>query len=145
MLAELAEHWKRQPKSGAMPTGRAPIESAALRQMDAEVARIDRRLEDWIVQSERNKDLRAVRHAAIEQQREETRRLELDHAVAEAKLDELQRAIETLRAERDQAQQQAAVVSAHLAGLEERRRGAEEAFTRIDRMYADLERRVQPA
>ncbi len=41
-----------------------------------------------------------------------------------------------------QAQQQAAAVSALLAGLEERSRGAEAAFTRIDRMYGDLERRV---
>ena len=33
-------------------------------------------------------------------------------------------------------------ISAILAGLEERSRGAEAAFTRIDRMYGDLERRV---
>ncbi len=33
-------------------------------------------------------------------------------------------------------------VAAVLAGLEERSRGAEAAFTRIDRMYGDLERRV---
>ena len=38
--------------------------------------------------------------------------------------------------------QEAAQVSAQLAGLEERRSGAAAAFERIDRMYADLERRV---
>ncbi len=143
MLAELAARLDSTSEERRNADRESANQSAALRQMDAEAARIERRLEDWIVQSERNKDLRAVRHSAIEQQREEMRRLELEHAVAEAKLDELQRAMEALRAERDQAQQQAAAVSAQLAGLEERRRGAEEAFSRIDRMYAGLERRVQ--
>ena len=39
-------------------------------------------------------------------------------------------------------QQAAAQATAELAGLEERRRGAEGAFQRIDRLHADLERRV---
>jgi chromosome segregation protein len=34
-------------------------------------------------------------------------------------------------------------MTAELAGLEERRRGAEAAFQRIDRVFADLSRRVQ--
>ncbi len=34
-------------------------------------------------------------------------------------------------------------MTAELAGLEERRRGAEAAFQRIDRLFSDLERRVQ--
>jgi chromosome segregation protein len=50
--------------------------------------------------------------------------------------------MEELRYQREEAQQQAASVAAILAGLEERSRGAEAAFTRIDRMYGDLERRV---
>ncbi len=117
-------------------------QSAALRQMDAEVARLERRRDDWIVQSERNKDLRRTRQASIESQREETARLEAEHATAEAKLNELQGSVEELRRQREEAQQQAAAVAAILAGLEERSRGAEAAFTRIDRMYGDLERRV---
>ncbi len=44
---------------------------------------------------------------------------------------------------REGLQQEAAQVTAELAGLEERRRGAEAAFQRIDRLHADLERRVQ--
>jgi chromosome segregation protein len=39
-------------------------------------------------------------------------------------------------------QQEAAQLTAELAGLEERRRGAEAAWQRIDRLHADLERRV---
>ena len=48
-----------------------------------------------------------------------------------------------LRQKREGLQQEAAQVTAELAGLEERRRGAEAAFQRIDRLHADLERRVQ--
>ena len=117
-------------------------QSAALRQMDAEVARLDRRRNDWIIQSERNKDLRGVRQAVIEEKRDEVARLEADHATAEHKAATLQQDMEELRRQREHAQQQAAAISAQLAGLEERSRGAEAAFVRIDRMYGDLERRV---
>ena len=117
-------------------------QSAALRQINAEVARLERRLEDWRVQSERNKDLRSVRQASIEEKRDEVAALEGEHAAAEIKVNELQQNMEHLRLEREQAQQQAAAVAALLAGLEERSRGAEAAFSRIDRMYGDLERRV---
>jgi chromosome segregation protein len=117
-------------------------QSAALRQMEAEAARVERRLEDWIVQNERNRDLRVARSQGIEEKRQEARRLEAEHEVLEQKLNEAQQNMEALRDQREQAQQEAAAVSAQLAGLEERRRGAEAAFTRIDRMHADLERRV---
>jgi chromosome segregation protein len=48
-----------------------------------------------------------------------------------------------LRQKRESLQQEAAQVTAELAGLEERRRGAEAAYQRIDQLHADLERRVQ--
>jgi len=47
-----------------------------------------------------------------------------------------------MRQRREGLHQEAAQVTAELAGLEERRRGAEAAFQRIDRLHADLERRV---
>jgi chromosome segregation protein len=50
--------------------------------------------------------------------------------------------VEELRVAREEAQQQAAQVSAELAGLEERRRGAQSAFERVDRMFVDLMQRV---
>ena len=56
--------------------------------------------------------------------------------------EELQTAVAATRAARDTAQAAAAQVSAELAGLEERRRGAEAGFSRIDRMFADGERRA---
>ena len=142
LLQELAAQSERISEERRQAERESANQSAALRQMDAEVAKLERRRNDWIVQSERNKDLRRVRQAAIETQREETARLEAEHAAAETKLNELQRNMEELRWQREEAQQQAAAVSAVLAGLEERSRGAEAAFTRIDRMYGDLERRV---
>src|SRR5208283_2019433 len=54
----------------------------------------------------------------------------------------LQAQLNLLRQKREDLQQEAAQVTAELAGLEERRRGAEAAFQRIDRLHADLERRV---
>ena len=117
-------------------------QSAALRQMDSEVQRLERRLQDWTLQSERNKDARAAKQSFIEQKHEEAHRLESEHEQAEAGLSELQRAVEELRQAREEAQQHAAIVSAELAGLEERRRGAEAAFSRIDRMYGELAQRV---
>lgn len=117
-------------------------QSAALRQMDSEVQRLERRLQEWTLQNERNRDARAAKQTFIEQKREEEQRIEAEHEQAEAGLGELQRSVDELRQAREEAQQQAAQVSAELAGLEERRRGAEQAFARIDRMYSELTQRV---
>jgi chromosome segregation protein len=142
LLNELAAHSEKLSEERRNAEKESANQSAALRQMDAEVARLQRRLDDWIVQGERNKDLRNVRQALIDSKREESARHEAEHAAAEIKANELQQNMEQLRQQREQLQQQAAEVSAHLAGLEERSRGAEAAFARIDRMYGDLERRV---
>ena len=117
-------------------------QGAALKQMEGEAQRIERRLEEWEAQAARNKDAREAKRTGIDQKREETVRLEAEHAQAEAGLDELQAQLATLRQMREGLQQEAAQVTAELAGLEERRRGAEAAFQRIDRLHADLERRV---
>jgi chromosome segregation protein len=115
---------------------------AALKQMEGETQRIERRLQDWTIQAARNKDACEAKRVSIAGKREETARLEAEHAQAEAGLDELQAQLALLRQKREGLQQEAAQVTAELAGLEERRRGAEAAFQRIDRVHADLERRV---
>ncbi len=117
--------------------------TAALRQMDAEVRRLQGRAQQWTIENERNKDARRAKDEFIASKREETQRLETNHEAAEAALGELQRSVEELRGAREAAQNDASAVSAELAGLEERRRGAEMAFARIDRMYGDLAQRVQ--
>jgi chromosome segregation protein len=120
----------------------AANQGAALKQMEAEAQRIERRLQDWASQAARNKDAREAKTVAIDQKREETQRLESERATAEAALDQSQAQLDQLRQKREGLQQEAAVVTAELAGLEERRRGAEAAFQRIDRLHSDLERRV---
>ena len=115
---------------------------AALKQMEAETQRVERRLQEWVAQAARNKDARDAKQTGIAKNREETVRLEAEHAAAEAGLDELQAKLAILRQSREDLQQEAARLTAELAGLEERRRGAEAAFQRIDRLHADLERRV---
>ena len=120
----------------------AANQGAALKQMESETQRVERRLQEWTAQAARNKDAREAKHAVIDQKRDETHRLEAEHATAEAALDELQGQLEALRQKREGLQQEAAHFTAELAGLEERRRGAEAAFQRIERLHADLERRV---
>jgi chromosome segregation protein len=115
---------------------------AALKQMESEAQRIERRLGDWGVQAARNKDACEIKRKSIEINRAEMTRLESEHAQAEASLDSLQAQLDTLRQKREVVQEEAAQLTAELAGLEERRRGAEAAFQRIDRLHADLERRV---
>ena len=116
---------------------------ASLKQMDSEAQRIGRRLQDWTAQAARNKEAVEIKRASIEQKREEATRLEAEHRQAEAGLDEHQAQLALLRQQREQVQQQAAQMTAELAGLEERRRGAQSAFERIDRLHADLVRRVE--
>ena len=133
---ELLNEQRRQAERDAANQG------AALKQMESEVQRIERRLQEWILQASRNKDAREQKHGLIGQKLEEAERLESEHKAAEIRLEELQQSLSELRQNREALQQEAARVTAELAGLEERRRGAESAFQRIDRLHADLERRA---
>ena len=110
--------------------------------MEAETQRVERRLQEWTAQAARNKD---AREAKSEHRRRSAKRRcgwRPSTRAAEAALDALQAELATLRQKRETLQQEAAQVTAELAGLEERRRGAEAAFQRIDRLHGDLERRV---
>ena len=116
-------------------------QGAALRQMEAEVRRLEQRMQNWMLEDERNKDARASRENQIAQRRDETQRYEQEHREAEQKQNEYQAEVDAKRQAREERQQAAALVIAELAGLEERKRGAETSFARIDRVYADLGRR----
>ncbi|HEY2467458.1 MAG TPA: chromosome segregation protein SMC [Terracidiphilus sp.] len=133
---ETRDEERRQAESDAANQG------AALKQMENEAQRIERRLQDWMTQAQRNKEARDAKHVVIEQKREETVRLEAERATAEAALDQQQNQLAVMRQTRETLQHEAAKLTAELAGLEERRRGAEAAFQRIDRLHSDLERRV---
>jgi chromosome segregation protein len=116
---------------------------ATLKQMEGESQRIERRMQEWTLQAARNKDACDAKRSSIDQKREELMRLDAEHAQAEKGHDEQQAQLNLMREKREALQQEAAQLTAQLAGLEERRRGAEASFQRIDRLYADLERRVQ--
>jgi len=116
---------------------------ATLKQMEGEAQRIERRMQEWTLQAARNKDACDAKRGSIDQKREELMRLEAEHAQAEKGHDEQQAQLNLMREKREALQQEAAQLTAELAGLEERRRGAEASFQRIDRLYADLDRRVQ--
>ena len=141
-LAELTRQLDLKSEERRNAERESANHSAALRQMESEVQRLERRLQDWTLQNERNKDARAAKQTFIEQKREEEQSLVAKQVAVEAGLSELQQSVEELRLAREEAQQQAAQISAELAGLEERRRGAQSAFERVDRMFADLMQRV---
>jgi chromosome segregation protein len=141
-IEELAAQLEARSEERRLAERDTADQGAALKQMEGETQRVERRLQEWTSQAARNKEAREAKGSHIAQKREETARLETEHAQAEAGLDELQAQLAMLRQKREGLQQEAAQVTAELAGLEERRRGAEAAFQRIDRLHADLERRV---
>ncbi len=130
-------------KSAAPPSATPPTRVPRSSKWKVEVQRIDRRLQEWHLQAGRNKDARESKRAAIDAKREETVRLEAEHTKSEGELDTQQAALAEMRHKREGLQQEAAQLTAELAGFEERRRGAEASFQRIDRLHADLQRRVQ--
>ena len=116
---------------------------AALRQMEAEVARIERRLQDWALTSERNRDALSQKADLIARRQQEAAAFENERATLEASLGELQARMEELRSQREQLQQAAAAAAADLAGLEERRRNAQANFEQTTRLYNGQNQRIQ--
>ena len=107
---------------------------AALRQMESETARIERRLQEWSLASERNREARARKQELIAQRQQEAATFETEREGLEAQLGDLQGQLEGLRAQREELQQAAAEASAALAGLEERRRNAASNYEQTRRM-----------
>ncbi len=141
-LADLTKTLDAKSEERRLAERDSANQSAALRQMEMEAQRLERRLQEWTIESDRNRDARGSREAFLEQRRDQAQQMEAVYQAAEAGIEELQRRVAELRATREAAQQEAARLSAELAGLEERCRGAEAAFQRIDRMFRELEFRV---
>jgi chromosome segregation protein len=125
---------------------------AALRQMESETARIERRLQEWALASERNREARAKKQELIAQRQQEAASFETEREGLEAQLAELQGQLEGLRAQREELQQAAAEASAALAGLEERRRNAAANYEQTRRMaetqgarIAQIEQQIETA
>jgi chromosome segregation protein len=116
---------------------------AALRQMESEVARIERRLQDWALTSERNRDARNQKADLIARRQQEASALDEERSHFESGLTALQEQLEGLRLRREELQQAAAAASAALAGLEERRRNAAANFEQTNRLYNGQNQRIQ--
>jgi len=116
---------------------------AALRQMEQEIGRIERRLQEWTLAGERNRDARAAKQELISRKQHEAAAFEAEREGLEQQMAELQQRLDGLRAERDGLQQAAAEASAALAGLEERRRNAAANFEQTTRMVQAQNVRIQ--
>ena len=116
---------------------------AALRQMESEVARIERRLQEWSLTSERNRDARHEKTDLISRRQQEAAAFEEERAALEAGLAALQEQLNGLRARREDLQLSAAAASAALAGLEERRRNAAANFEQTTRLHNSQTQRIQ--
>ncbi len=115
---------------------------AALRQMESETARIERRLQEWMLATDRNRDARNQKADLIAQRQEQAAGLEAERAALEAQLAELTAEVTTLHTQREELQQAAAEASAALAGLEERRRNAQANFEQTSRMFNSQQQRI---
>ncbi|MDP9038290.1 MAG: chromosome segregation protein SMC, partial [Acidobacteriota bacterium] len=115
---------------------------AALRQMESEIARIERRLQEWTLASERSRDAQAQRREAIARKQAEAAAFDAERVTLDGQLAEIQQRLEGLRGERERLQQAAAEASAALAGLEERRRNAAAAFEQTSRMVNGQRARI---
>lgn len=116
---------------------------AALRQMESEAARIERRLQEWSLATERNRDARNQKSELISRKQQEVGTFETERTGLESSLAELQSRLDELRSRRERLQQSAAEASASLAGLEERRRNAQSNFDQTSRLYNGQNQRIQ--
>ncbi len=122
----------------------AANQGAALKQMEGEAQRIERRLQEWTLQAARNKEAREAKHGS-RSSRSAKRQCGWRRSARQPKRPSKQQQSAAGDDAADSARRcsrKPRKLTAELAGLEERRRGAEAAFQRIDRLHADLERRV---
>jgi chromosome segregation protein len=116
---------------------------AALRQMDSEAQRIERRLGDWQLSSERNRDQRNAKADLIARKRTEAEAADREHHALEASLVTLQQQVTDLRTQRERLQAAAAAAAATAAGIEERRRNAQANFDQTNRLLHAQTNRLQ--
>ena len=115
---------------------------AALRQIESEASRIERRLADWSLHTERNRDARAAKQDLIERKQAEAAQLTAEREAIDARIGEAVLRIDDLRRLREEVQAAAAAAAAALAGLEERRRNASTNFQQNERMHNTTQQRV---
>jgi chromosome segregation protein len=135
-MIEAKNHERRDAEREAANSG------AALRQMESETARIERRLQEWMLATDRNRDARNQKSDLITARQAQAAELEAERASLEGRLSELTAEVDQLRAQREELQQASAQASAALAGLEERRRNAQANFEQTTRMFNSQTQRI---
>ena len=133
---ESKNHERRDAEREAANSG------AALRQMDTDAQRLDRRLQEWTAASDRNRDARNQKSDLIRTREHQASALEAERTALESGLAELSAAVEELRHQREELQQAAAQASAALAGLEERRRNAQANYEQTTRLHTNQQSRI---
>ena len=133
---EARNHERRDAEREAANSG------AALRQMESETARIERRLQDWMLHTDRNRDARKAKADLIAARQAEAAKLEADRANLEHSLTAITAEAEILRRQREELQQQASQAAAALAGLEERRRNAQANYEQTTRLLTSQQQRI---
>ncbi len=115
---------------------------AALRQMESESSRIERRLGEWMLATDRNRDARNAKTDLIAARQVQAAGLEEERAGLEAGLAALTLEVGELRARREELQAAAAGAAAALAGLEERRRNAQANYEQTTRLLHGQQGRI---
>jgi chromosome segregation protein len=133
---EAKNHERRDAEREAANSG------AALRQMESETARIERRLQEWMLSTDRNRDARNQKADFIANRQQLATTLEAERTTLEAGLAALTVEVEQLRLQREQLQQAASQAAAALAGLEERRRNAQANFEQTTRLFNGQRQRI---
>ena len=133
---ESKNHERRDAEREAANSG------AALRQMESESSRIERRLQEWMLATERNRDARNAKADLIAARQTQAGAVEAERATLEAGLTALTGQVAELRHRREELQQAAAGAAAALAGLEERRRNAQAGFEQTTRLFNGQQHRI---
>ncbi len=133
---ESRNHERRDAEREAANSG------AALRQMESESSRIERRLQEWMLATDRNRDARNAKTDLIAARKEQAGALEGERAALEAGLAALTTQVGELRQRREELQAAASGAAAALAGLEERRRNAQAGFEQTTRLFQGQQQRM---
>ena len=133
---ENKNHERRDAEREAANSG------AALRQMESETARIERRLQDWMGATDRNREARNQKADLIAVRAAQAAELEAERGAGEAALAALTAEVQALRGQREELQAAAAASAAALAGLEERRRNAQANYEQTTRLFNGQRQRI---
>ena len=136
-LLERLQDERREAEKSAHSFG------VALKQMEAELSRAEQRLHQLRLELDRVQQQQSGKVELLAFKREELERHEVRQCELDLELNNAQQTLADHRVTRDTAMQRAAEAKARLAGLEERRRAAETALERIDRMVREVTSRVE--